>query len=120
MAERLFVLVVTSDPRLERQALSAVRAAGCVPMLGHADEDCPASLRRTLPDVVLIDAVHPCASSGGLYEEAAALGVRVVALAPDTRDDHARALARRQNALCVTLPAEYDRFPETLQRVELT
>jgi CoA binding domain len=120
MSERVFVLVVTSDPRLERQALSAVRAAGCLPMLGHADEDCPASLRRTLPDVILIDTLHPCASSLGFYEEAAALGVRVVALAPDTRDDHARAIARRQNARCITLPTEYDRFPETLQRVELT
>jgi hypothetical protein len=120
MTERLFVLVVTSDPRLERQALSAVRAAGCLPMLGHADEECPASLRRTLPDVILIDAVHPCASSAPFYEEAAALGVRVVALAPDTRDDHARAIAQRQNARCVTLPTEYDRFPETLRPIELT
>jgi hypothetical protein len=120
MTGRLFVLVVTSDPRLERQALSAVRAAGCLPMLGHADEDCPASLRRTLPDVILIDTAHPCASSAPFYQEAAALGVRVVALAPDTRDDHARAIARRQNACCVTLPAEYDRFPETLKPAELT
>jgi hypothetical protein len=88
-------------------------------MLGHADEDCPASLRRTLPDVILIDTAHPCASAAPFYEEAAALGVRVVALAPDTRDDHARAIARRQNARCVTLPAEYDRFPETLKAIEL-
>jgi DNA-binding NarL/FixJ family response regulator len=119
MTGRLFVLVVTSDPRLERQALSAVRAAGCLPMLGHADEDCPASLRRTVPDVILIDTSHPCASSALFYQEAAALGVRVVALAPDARDDHARAVARRQNASCVTLPAEYDRFPETLKPREL-
>jgi hypothetical protein len=120
MAQRLFVLVVTSDTRLERQALSAVRAAGCLPMLGHADEECPASLRRTLPDVVLLDTAHPCACSARFYEEAAALGVRVVALAPDTRDDHARAIARRQNAQCVTLPTEYDRLPDTLKSMELT
>jgi DNA-binding NarL/FixJ family response regulator len=119
MTSRLFVLVVTSDQRLERQALSAVRDAGCLPMLGHADEDCPASLRRTLPDVILLDAMHPCASSAPFYDEAAALGVRVVALAPDTRDEHARAVARRQNARCVTLPTEYDRFPETLEPKEL-
>ena len=119
MTERLFVLVVTSDPRLERQALAAVRAAGCLPMLGHADEDCPASLRRTLPDVILIDAMHPCASSAPFYEEASTLGVRVIALAADTRDDQARAIARRQNACCVTLPTEYDRFPETLKPSEL-
>jgi hypothetical protein len=115
MTERLFVLVVATDPGLERQALSAVRAAGCLPMLGHADEECPASLRRTLPDIVLLDTAHPCASSAGFFEEAAELGVRVIALAPDARDDHARAVARRQNAECVTLPTGYDLLPETLR-----
>jgi hypothetical protein len=119
MAGRLFVLVVTNDPRLERQALCAVRAAGCLPMLGHADEDGSDSLRRIRPDVVLLDTAHPCATSTGFYEEAAELGVRVIALAPDARDDDARAIARRQNAICVTLPAEYDRFSETLRPAEL-
>jgi hypothetical protein len=119
MAGRLFVLVVTEDPRLERQALCAVRAAGCLPMLGHADEDCPESLRRIRPDVVLLDTAHPCATSTRFYEEAAELGARVVALAPDARDDDARAIARRQNASCVTLPTGYDRFPETLRPPEL-
>ena len=119
MVRRLFVLIVTGDPRLEHHALSAVRAAGCLPMLGHADEDCPASLRRTRPDVVLLDTLHPCATSAAFYQEAAELGARVVALAPDARDDHARAIARQQNASCVTLPAEYDLFPETLRPAEL-
>jgi hypothetical protein len=115
MSGRLFVLIVTGDARLEHQAMSAVRAAGCLPMLGHADEDCPASLRRIRPDVVLLDSMHPCATSADFYEEAAELGVRVIALAPDTRDDHARTIARQQNASCVTLPAEYDLFAETLR-----
>ena len=119
MTERLFVLVVTTDARLERQALSAVRAAGCLPMLGHLDEECPASLRRTLPDVVLLDVMHPCAASARFFEEAAELGVRVIALAPDACDDHARAIARRRNAACVTLPAGYDLLPETLRPMEL-
>jgi DNA-binding NarL/FixJ family response regulator len=119
MAGRLFVLVVTGDSRLERQALCAVRAAGCLPMLAHADEDCPEALRRIRPDVVLLDTAHPCATSAAFYEEAAELGARVIALAPDARDDHARAIARRRNASCVTLPAEYDLFPETLRAVEL-
>ncbi|MFN2564760.1 MAG: CoA-binding protein [Gemmatimonadaceae bacterium] len=119
MARRLFVLVVTTDQRLEHQALSAVRAAGCLPMLGHVDEDCPTALRRIRPDVVLIDATHPCASSPPFYEEAAAMGVRVIALAPDARDEEARAVARRQNARCVILPTEYDLFSETLRPAEL-
>jgi hypothetical protein len=114
MAGRLFVLIVTEDPRLEHQAIAAVRAAGCLPMLGHADEDCPDALRRTLPDVVLIDTLNPCASSPAFYEDAAALGVRVITLAPDARDGHARAVALRQNAPCVTLPTEYDLVPATL------
>ncbi len=114
MTGRLFVLIVTPDARLEHQALAAVRSAGCLPMLGHADEDCPAALRRTQPDVVLIDALHPCATSPSFYEEAGALGVRVVTLATDAFDDQARAIARRQNAPCVTLPAEYDLVPATL------
>jgi DNA-binding NarL/FixJ family response regulator len=119
MAGRLFVLVVSTDSRLERQALCAVRAAGCLPMLGHADEDCPESLRRIRPDVVLIDTMHPCATSARFYEEAAALGARVVALAPDARDDDARALARGRNASCLTLPTEYDLVPEMLRAAEL-
>jgi DNA-binding NarL/FixJ family response regulator len=119
MAGRLFVLVVSSDSRLERQALCAVRAAGCLPMLAHVDEECPASLRRIRPDVVLIDTMHPCATSGRFYEEAAELGTRVIALAPDARDDHARAIARRRNASCVTLPTEYDLFSEALRAAEL-
>ena len=119
MAGRLFVLIVTSDPRLERQALCAVRAAGCLPMLGHDDEDCPSALRRTRPDAVLLDAMHPCALSPGFFEEAAAIGARVIALAADARDDDARAVAQRQNARCVTLPTQYDLVPETLRPAEL-
>jgi hypothetical protein len=119
MAGRLFVLVVTTDARLERQALAAVRAAGCLPMLGHVDEDCPTSLRRTVPDAVLLDTMHPCASSARFLEEAAELGVRIIALAPDARDDHARAIAQRCNAPCVTLPTGYDHFSETLKPIEL-
>jgi hypothetical protein len=119
MAGRLFVLVVTNDLRLERQALCAVRAAGCLPVLGHADEDCPGSLRRILPDVVLLDTAHPCATSAKFYAEARELGARVIALAPDARHDHARAIARRQNASCVTLPTEYDCFPQALRPAEL-
>lgn len=119
MAGRLFVLVVTTDPRLERLALCAVRAAGCLPMLGHADERCPAALRRILPDVVLLDSMHPCASSTSFFKKAAKLGVRVIALAPDARDDQARAVARRQNASCVTLPTGYDLFTETLHPAQL-
>jgi hypothetical protein len=119
MTGRLFVLVVSTDARLERQALLAVRAAGCLPMLGHVDEDCPASLRRILPDVVLLDVMHPCASSAPFFDEAADLGVRVIALAPDARDDHARAIARRCNSACVTLPADYDLLPATLRPMEL-
>lgn len=88
-------------------------------MLGHADEDCPASVRRTLPDVILIDTLHPCASSPQFYEETAALGARVVALAPDWRDDQARVIARRQNARCITLPTDYERFSESLRPIEL-
>jgi hypothetical protein len=114
MGGRLFVLIVATDPRLERQALCAVRSAGCLPMLGHADEDCPTALRRTRPDVVLIDTLHPCAVEPEFYAEAAAIGARVIALAPDARNDDARELARRQNAGCVTLPTEYDLFPTTL------
>jgi DNA-binding response OmpR family regulator len=119
MAGRLFVLVVTEDVRLERQALCAVRAAGCLPMLAHADEECPESLRRIRPDVVLLDTMHPCASSSRFYEEAAELGARVIALAPDARDDDARAIARRRNASSVTLPTEYDLVPDTLRAAEL-
>ena len=119
MASRLFVLVVTGDPRLERQALCAVRAAGCLPMLGHADEECPASLRRILPDVILLDVTHPCASSAAFFEEAAALGVRVIALAPDARDEQARAIAHRRRSGCVTLPTEYDLVPRTLLTAEI-
>jgi len=119
MAGRLFVLVVTADPRLEHQALCAVRAAGCLPMLGHDDEDCPTTLRRTLPDVLLLDSTHPCAIDAAFFDEAAALGVRVIALAPDRHDTDARALARMRNAGCVTLPTEYDLFPETLRPAEL-
>jgi hypothetical protein len=119
MAGRLFVLVVTADPRLERQALCAVRAAGCLPMLGHDDEDCPTALRRTRPDVVLLDTTHPCAVEAQFFEEAAAMGARVIALARDGRHDDARALARTHNASCITLPAEYDLFPETLRPAEL-
>jgi hypothetical protein len=115
MAGRLFVLVVTTDPRLEHLALVAVRAAGCLPMLGHADEDGPEAVRRIRPDVVLLDTTHPCAASAEFYEDAAALGVRVVALAPDGRDEDARAIARQQNAGCITLPAEYDLLPTTLR-----
>ena len=119
MPGRLFVLIVTSDSRLERQALCAVRAAGCLPVLGHDDEDCPESLRRIRPDVVLLDSMHPCASSARFYEEAAEMGARVIALAPDARDDHARDVARRQNAQSVSLPTEYDLFSETLRQAEL-
>ncbi len=119
MAGRLFVLVVTDDPRLERQALCAVRAAGCLPMLGHADEECSDSLRRTRPDVVLLDTMHPCATLARFYEDAAEVGARVVALAPDARDDHARAFARARNSGCVTLPTEYDLVPETLRPLQL-
>jgi|SRR5687768_13168800 DNA-binding NarL/FixJ family response regulator len=119
MAERLFVLVVTTDSRLERQALCAVRAAGCLPMLGHADEDCSASLWRIRPDVVLLDTTHPSATAAQFYEEAAALGARVIALATDSRDADARDIARRRNARCVTLPAGYDLFPEALRAAEL-
>ena len=114
MAVRLFVLIVTDDRRLEHQALAAVRAAGCLPMLGHADEDCAAAVRRTLPDVILLDALNPCATSPAFYEEAAALGIRVITLAPDARHDHAHAVALRQNSACVTLPTEYDLVPTTL------
>jgi hypothetical protein len=114
MAGRLFVLVVTQDPRLEHQALAAVRAAGCLPMLGHADEDCAAALRRTLPDVVLIDALNPAATSPAFYEEAAALGAKVITLAPDARDGQAREIALSQNTLCVSLPTEYDLVSATL------
>jgi hypothetical protein len=121
MAARLFVLIVTADPRLERQALCAVRAAGCLPMLGHDDEDCPTALRRTRPDVVLLDTLHPCAADADFFAEASAMGARVIALAPDARDDDARALARRQNAGgCVTLPTEYDLFQATLRPAELS
>jgi hypothetical protein len=88
-------------------------------MLGHPDEECPAALKRTLPDIVLIDALNPCATSPAFYAEAAALGVRVITLASDARDDHARAVARRQNAPCVTLPTEYDLVPSTLGVAEL-
>ena len=119
MAARLFVLVVTTDSRLERLALCAVRAAGCLPMLAHADEDCATSLRRIRPDVVLLDTMHPSATSAWFYEEAAELGARVIALAPDARDDDARAVARRRNAPCVTLPTEYDLFPEALRAAQL-
>jgi hypothetical protein len=119
MAGRLFVLVVTTDSRLERLALCAVRAAGCLPMLAHADEDCPASLQRIRPDVVLLDTMHACATSPRFFEEAAGLGARVIAFASDARDDDARAIARRRNASCVTLPTEYDLFPETLRAAEL-
>jgi DNA-binding NarL/FixJ family response regulator len=115
MAGRLFVLIVTDDLRLERQALCAVRAAGCLPMLGHADEDCAESLRRTRPDVVLLDTMHPYATSPRFYEEATELGARVIALAPDARDDDARAMARARSSGCVTLPTEYDLVPETLR-----
>jgi DNA-binding response OmpR family regulator len=115
MAGRLFVLVVTTDPRLERLAICAVRAAGCQPMLGHADERPREALRRILPDVVLLDTMHPSASSAHLFKQAAKLGIRVIALAPDARDDQARAVARRRNASCVTLPAEYDLFSEALR-----
>ena len=120
MSGRLFVLIVTNDSRLERQALLAVRAAGCLPMLGHADEECPAMIRRTLPDVLLIDTAHPSASAAGFYEEVAALGVRVVALAPDARDDQVRAMAGGPNLGRVTLPAEYDNFRDTLGQAQLT
>jgi hypothetical protein len=119
MAGRLFVLVVTGDPRLEHQALCAVRAAGCLPMLGHADEGGPEALRRTRPDVVLLDTMHPCATSAQFYEEAAELGSRVIALARDARNDHAPAIARQRSAACVTLPAEYDLFSKTLRPAEL-
>jgi len=119
MAGRLFVLVVTTDPRLERQAICAVRSAGCLAMLGHADEDCPSALRRTRPDVVLLDTMHPCAATSEFFTEAAALGTQVIALAPDSRDEDARALARRQNARCVTLRTDYDHFSETLRPAEL-
>lgn len=88
-------------------------------MLAHVDEDCPDSLRRIRPDVILLDTMHPCATSARFYEEAAQLGTRVIALAPDARDDDARAIARRRNSSCVTLPTEYDRFPETLRAAEL-
>jgi DNA-binding response OmpR family regulator len=114
----LFVLVVTTDSRLERLALGAVRAAGCLPMLAHADEDCSTSLRRIRPDVVLLDTMHPSALSSEFYEEAAELRARVIALAPDGRDDDARA-ARQRNAPCVTLPTEYDLFAEALRAAEL-
>jgi DNA-binding response OmpR family regulator len=120
MSGRLFVLVVTNDPRLERQALCAVRAAGSSPMLAHPDEACPESVRRIRPDIVLLDTAHPCATSRPFYREAAALGARVIALAPDGRDEHARAIARRQNACCITLPAQYDLFPSALRPAELT
>ena len=119
MAGRLFVLVVTADLPLERQALCAVRAAGCLPMLAHVDEDCQEALRRIRPDVVLLDTMHPCAISARFYEEAAELGARVIVLAPDARNDDARAIARRRNASCVTLPTEYDLFPETLRAAQL-
>jgi hypothetical protein len=119
MGERLFVLIVATDPRLERQALCAVRAAGCHPMLGHDDEDCPAALRRTRPDVVLLDTLHPCAVDPAFFDEASAMGARVIALASDARDDDARALARRQNAYCVTLPTGYDLVSNTLRQAEL-
>jgi hypothetical protein len=62
---------------------------------------------------------HPCASSAPFFDEAADLGVRVIALAPDARDDHARAIARRCNSACVTLPADYDLLPATLRPMEL-
>jgi hypothetical protein len=97
VADRLFVLVVTDDAQLELQALCALRAAGCTPMLGHVGEDCPTALRRTWPDVVLLDTTHPCATSERFHEEAAEIGARVVAFAagadlpPSTLD--ARALA---------------------------
>jgi hypothetical protein len=120
MAGRLFVLVITDDARLEHQALCAVRAAGCLPMLGHADEDCTESVLRTRPDVVLIDTTHPCAASPLFYQQAAELGTRVIALAPDARDDDAREIARLRNAGCVTLPTQYDLVSETLRPTELT
>ena len=88
-------------------------------MLAHVDEACPDAVRRTRPDAVLLDTVHPCASSPEFFEEAAALGVRVVALAPDSRNDHARAVARRRMAACVTLPTEYDLVPTRLALAEL-
>ena len=114
MAGRLFVLIVTQDPRLEHQALAAVRAAGCLPMLGHADEDCAAALRRTLPDIVLIDTLNPSATSPAFFEEAAALGTRVITLASDAYDGQARATALSQNTPCVMLPTEYDLVSVTL------
>jgi DNA-binding response OmpR family regulator len=119
MAERLFVLVVTNDPRLEWQVLRAVRSAGCLPMLGHVDEEGRASLRRIRPDVVLLDTAHPCAASAHFYEEAAELGARVIALGAAAQEDDARAIARRCNASWITLPAEYHLFPEALHPVEL-
>ena len=88
-------------------------------MLGHADEDCASALRRTLPDVLLVDATHPCADDPALFEEARALGVRLIALAPDGHDAGARALARRHSGCCVTLPTEYDLVPETLRQPQL-
>lgn len=119
MASRLFVLIATADLRLERQALCAVRAAGCLPVLGHADEECPAALRRIRPDVVLLDGTHPCAESPEFFKEAGALGVRVIALASDGHDDQARAVARERNASLVVLPTGFDRFRETLRPAEL-
>lgn len=119
MEGRPFVLVVSADQRLERLALCAVRAAGCHPMLPHVDEECPVALRRILPDVVLLDSSHPCASSSDFFGDASKLGVRVIALAPDGRDLQARAVARRQNADCVTLPTEYDLIPQAIRAIEL-
>jgi hypothetical protein len=89
-------------------------------MLGHADENCPDALRRIRPDVVLLDTAHACATSARFYEEAAELGARVIALAPDARDDDGRAMARLRNAACVTLPTEYDLFRQTLRPAELS
>jgi DNA-binding NarL/FixJ family response regulator len=88
-------------------------------MLGHIDEEGPASLRRIVPDVVLLDAMHPCAASARFFEDAAALGVRVVTFADDARDNEARAIARQRNASCVTLPAAYDLISETLRQAEV-
>ena len=120
MAGRLFVLVVTTDPRLERQALCAVRAAGCLPMLGHDDEECLAALRRTLPDAVLLDTTHPRATSEEFFEEAAAMGVRVIGLASNSRNDVPPSFARPDREVCLTLPAEYDLAPARLRPAELT
>lgn len=106
MDDRLQVLVLTDDARLERTTFGLLRSAGCEPARPADGETTARALERVRPIAVLVDCEHPAAVGDRLYEAAAALGAEVVVCARPAREMDAGVISRQQGVATLLLPLE--------------